>query len=166
MQFKLRPWQITDLDDLVHYADNINIAKFMTNKFPHPYTREAGQNFIAYARSGNPVSIFAIEVNGKAAGGIGLHPASDIESKNAEMGYWLAEPYWGKGIVTGAIAQMINYGFSNFDINRIYARPFGSNIASQKVLQKAGFVLEARFDQTYFKNGEYQDELVYAVRKK
>ena len=165
MQYKLRPWTTNDLDSLVTFANNISIAKFMTNKFPHPYTREAGENFITYAMQGNPVNIFAIEVDGKAVGGIGIHPSSDIESKNAEMGYWLAEPYWGNGIITGAIKQMIEYGFKNFDINRIFARPFGTNIASQKVLAKAGFVLEATFDKTYFKNGEYLDELVYAVRK-
>jgi len=165
MQYKLRPWTTNDLDSLVTFANNISIAKFMTNKFPHPYTREAGENFITYAMQGNPVNIFAIEVDGKAVGGIGIHPSSDIESKNAEMGYWLAEPYWGNGIITGAIKQMVEYGFKNFDINRIFARPFGTNIVSQKVLAKAGFVLEATFDKTYFKNGEYLDELVYAVRK-
>lgn len=166
MQFILRPWTINDLDNLVGFANNNNIAKFMTNQFPHPYTREAGEKFIAYAMQGNPVNIFAIEVDGKAVGGIGIHPSSDIECKNAEMGYWLAEPYWGNGIITQAIKQMIEYGFKNFDINRIFARPFGTNNASQKVLEKAGFVLEASFDKTYFKNGEYLDELVYAIRKK
>lgn len=166
MQFILRPWTINDLDSLIGFANNNNIAKFMTNKFPHPYTREAGENFIAYAIQGNPVNIFAIEVEGKAVGGIGIHPSSDIECKNAEMGYWLAEPYWGNGIITSAIKQMIVYGFKNFDINRIFARPFGTNIASQKVLEKAGFVLEATFNKALFKNGEYLDELVYAIRKK
>jgi len=166
MQYNLRPWTINDLDSLVTFANNFNIAKFMMNKFPHPYTREAGENFIAFAMQGNPIHIFAIEVDGKAAGGIGIHPSIDVESKNAEMGYWLAEPYWGNGIITGAIKQMIEYGFTNFDINRIFARPFGTNIASQKVLEKTGFLLEATFDKTYFKNGEYLDELVYAIRKK
>jgi RimJ/RimL family protein N-acetyltransferase len=156
---------MNDLDSLVHHANNSNIAKFLTNKYPHPYTRQAGEYFITIATQGNPTNIFAIEVEGKAAGGIGVHPLTDIESKNAEMGYWLAEPYWGQGIVTQAIQQMIEYSFKTFDINRIFARPFGTNIASQKVLEKAGFVLEARFDKTFFKNGEYLDELVYAIRK-
>ncbi|RYF91302.1 MAG: N-acetyltransferase, partial [Chitinophagaceae bacterium] len=157
MQFTLRPWALTDIDNLVEFANNASIARFMTNKFPHPYTTEAATNFIAYAMQGNPVGIFAIEVEGKAVGGIGIHPQADIECKNAEMGYWLAEPYWGKGIVTEAVKQMCAYGFKNFDINRIFARPFGSNLASQKVLSKAGFVLEASFEKTLFKNGEYLD---------
>ena len=165
MHFKLRPWNINDLDSLVLCANNINISKFLMNKFPYPYTREAGERFISFATQNNPVHIMAIEIDGKAVGGIGIHPLSDVECKNAEMGYWLAEPYWGKGIITEAVKQMIVYGFKNFDIDRIFARPFGTNIASQKVLDKTGFVLEAKFEKTFFKNGEYLDEWVYAVRR-
>ena len=165
MHFKLRPWNINDLDSLVLSANNINISKFLMNKFPYPYTKEAGERFIAFATNDNPVHVMAIEINGKAVGGIGIHPLADVECKNAEMGYWLAEPYWGKGIITDAVRQMIDYGFKNFDITRIFARPFGTNIASQKVLEKTGFVLEAKFEKTFFKNGEYLDEWVYAVRK-
>ena len=82
-----------------------------------------------------------------------------------ELGYWLAEPFWGQGIITRAIGQMVQYGFENFDITRIFARPFGTNIGSQKALKKAGFLLEARFEKTLFKNGQFLDELVYALRK-
>lgn len=165
MQFTLRPWAISDVDSLVKYANNFHIAKWLTNKFPHPYTEEDGKNFIAFATSDHPSTIMAIDINGEACGGIGLHPQSDIHCKNAEMGYWLAEPFWGNGIITKAILQMVDYGFITFDINRIFARPFGTNIASQKVLEKAGFVLEGRFKKTLFKNGEHEDELVYAIRK-
>jgi [ribosomal protein S5]-alanine N-acetyltransferase len=165
MDFFLRPWRIEDLDSLVLYANNNNIAKFMTDMFPHPYTTDKGREFIEYASRNNPPNILAIEIENKAAGGIGIHPQSDIQRKNAELGYWLAEPFWGKGIITKAVLQMVDYGFKNWDINRIYARPFGTNIASQKVLEKAGFTLEAQFEKTLFKNGEYIDELVYAIRR-
>ena len=165
MQFTLRPWKIEDIVSLVKFANNPSIAKNMTNQFTHPYTIEKGKAFIEMARNGNPPHILAIEVEGQASGGIGIHLQSDIQSKNAELGYWLAEPYWGKGIITKAICQMVDYGFNTFDINRIFARPFGTNIASQKALEKAGFKLEARFEQTFFKNGEYLDELIYAVRR-
>ena len=166
MHFTLRPWSMNDLESLVLCANNINISKFLMNKFPFPYTEADGIKFINFATSETPTNIFAIEIEGKAVGGIGIHPQSDVECKNAEMGYWLAEPYWGQGIITAAIYQMIEYGFKTFDINRIFARPFGTNIASQKVLEKTGFVLEATFEKTFFKNGEYQDEWVYAVRRK
>lgn len=166
MHFTLRPWTMNDLDSLVQCANNINIAKFLMNKFPFPYTEEDGKKFISFATIENPPNLFAIEIDGKAVGGIGIHPLADVECKNAEMGYWLAEPYWGNGIITAAIKQMTEYGFKTFDINRIFARPFGTNIASQKVLEKTGFVLEATFEKTFFKNGEYLDEWVYAVRSK
>lgn len=165
MDYTLRPWRPADLDDLVTFANNANIAKFLTDKFPYPYTHEAGKNFIASATARQPASIFAIEVEGRAAGGIGLHPKDDIESKNAELGYWLAELYWNNGIITKAIRQIVEYGFQAFDISRIFARPFGNNDASKRVLEKAGFVLEARIEKCLFKNGEYLDELVYAIRK-
>lgn len=165
MQFQLRPWTLHDLDSLVKYGNNASIAKFMTDQFPHPYTAEKGKAFIAFATQNNPIHIFAIDVNGEAVGGIGLHPQADIHQKNAELGYWLAEPYWGKGIITEAVKQMVAFGFSTYPINRIFARPFGTNIASQKVLEKAGFILEARFEKTLYKQGEYLDELVYAIRR-
>jgi RimJ/RimL family protein N-acetyltransferase len=117
------------------------------------------------ANSGKPIHIFAIDVNGKAVGGIGIHPQNDIMCKNAELGYWLGEAYLGKGIVTKAIKQVIDFAFKTYDIKRIYARPFGNNTASQHVLEKSGFQLEARFEKTIFKNGEYLDELIYSYRK-
>jgi RimJ/RimL family protein N-acetyltransferase len=163
--FELRPWQITDLENLVQYANNPNISKNLTNAFPYPYTTTDGQAFIKMTLEHNPVQIMAIVINGVAAGGIGLHPQKDIFCKNAELGYWLGEPFWGKGIMTKAVRQMVDYGFKNFEVNRIFARPFGSNTGSQRVLEKAGFKLEARFFQTIFKNNSYEDDLVYGIRK-
>lgn len=166
MEFTLRPWTIADLDNLVKYGNNKDIAKNMTDKFPHPYTAEKGKLFIEYATQLPIPNILAIDVRGETVGSIGIHPQTDIHCKNAELGYWLGEPFWGKGIITKAIPQMVDYGFNHWDINRIFARPFGTNIASQRVLEKCGFTLEARFMNTYFKNGEYVDELVYAIRRK
>lgn len=165
MNYLLRPFTSQDITDLATFANNENIAKFMTNQFPHPYTKEKAELFINLTKSQNPPTILAIEVNGAVSGGIGLHIQQDIYSKNAELGYWLAEIYWGKGIMTKAISEMIIYGFKNFDINRIFARPFGTNFASQKVLEKAGFVIEAHLHETFFKNGKYEDELIYAKRR-
>ena len=165
MEFKLRPWTLDDLESLVYFANNKEIAKFMNDQFPHPYTIENGKAFIAFATKDSPVHIFAIDINGQAVGGIGIHPQSGVEQKNAELGYWLAEPFWGKGIITEAVKQMVIFAFNTYDINRIFARPFGTNIASQKVLEKAGFALEAKFKDSFFKYGEYLDELVYSIRR-
>ena len=165
IQFKLRPFRADDLSNLVKHANNGNIANNLTDQFPHPYTLEHGRAFIATAMSSHPANIMAIDVAGEVVGAIGIHPQNDIQRLNAEMGYWLAEHLWGKGMMTEAIRRMVNYAFENFAIDRIFARPFGSNLASQKVLEKAGFTQEARFSKTLIKNGEKQDELYYAIRR-
>ena len=160
----LRKWNETDLNSLVKYANNSNIAKWLTNGFPHPYTQEDGKAYISMVTNDNPVKVFAIEVNGEAVGSIGIFPQSDIHEKNAEIGYWLAEEQWGKGIMTKAIQEIVEYGFQTFDIVRIFARPFSTNIKSQRILEKVGFELEARLKKALFKNGEFMDELIYAKR--
>lgn len=165
MDFILRPWHMDDLESLVENANNPSIAKFMTDGFPHPYTTENGKAFIAFATKDNPVHIFAIDIAGKAVGGIGIHPQQDIMRKNAELGYWLGEKYWGNGILSRAIPQVLDFAFKTYDITRVFARPFSTNLASQRVLEKTGFSLEAKLKKTIFKNGEYLDELIYSIRK-
>ncbi len=166
MEYVLRAWKESDVESLVENANNPKIAQFMTDGFPYPYTTEKANGFIQYAMAGKPTNIFAIEVNGKAVGGIGIHPQSDVMCKNAELGYWLGEKYWGNGIITNAIREMVKYAFDIFDIVRIYARPYGTNVASQKALLKAGFTLEATIQKNIYKNGELLDETIFAVRKK
>lgn len=165
MEITLRPWHLDDVSDLVALANNKNIAQFMADVFPHPYTIENGKTFIAFASSNPNSKIFAIIVNNKPVGSIGLHLQTDILKKNAEIGYWIGEAYWGKGIVTKAIPQMIDYGFIHMDIVRIFARIFGTNKASQKVVEKCGFILEGKYEKTIFKNNQFLDELIYAIRK-
>ncbi|HRG58092.1 MAG TPA: GNAT family protein [Bacteroidia bacterium] len=159
----LRPWEMSDLSNLTMYANNPKIAQNLTNAFPHPYSNEAGIKFIEMARSHFPVQIFAICNNNEAIGGIGVHPQHDIHEKCAELGYWLAENYWGKGIMSQAVIHMINYTFNNFDVIRLYARPFSSNMASQKVLEKCGFIHEATLKKSIYKNGVFLDELIYSI---
>lgn len=163
MNFTLRKFRGSDLASLVKYADNYNIARFLTNAFPYPYTEDDGRKFLSMAS--NNTGIFAIDINGEAVGSIGIFPQSDIHEKNAEMGYWLAESFWGHGIMPRAIKEMVEYGFRTLDITRIFARPFSTNPSSQRVLEKAGFVFEARLKDALYKNGEYMDELIYAIRK-
>lgn len=164
-EIKLRPWRMEDLNNLVMYANNFNIAKNLTDKFPFPYNIEVGKAFIESANKNVPICIFAIEIDGQAVGSIGIHPQDDIHRKNAELGYWLAEPFWGQGIVSSAIKQIIDFAFKTFEIERIYARPFETNIPSQRVLEKNNFVLEGKFEKTLIKNGVLLDELIYAIRR-
>jgi len=163
MDYTLRKFRKTDLESLLKYANNYNIAKFLVNEFPHPYGEEDGKEFLSMAVN-NP-DFFAIDVEGEAVGSIGIFPQSDIHEKNAEIGYWLAEPFWGKGIMNQVIKEIVEYGFQYLDVTRIFARPFSTNPASQRVLEKAGFICEARLKNALYKNGEYMDELIYAKRK-
>lgn len=161
MDYILRPWRSSDLDSLVKHADNYNVAKWLTNQFPHPYTYESGKGYIEMVGKDNPTRVFAIEIEGEAAGSIGIFPQTDIHEKSAEIGYWLSEKYWRNGIMSSAVRDIVKYGFDTFDIVRIYAKPFSSNERSQRVLEKAGFALEARFKKALYKNGEFMDELIY-----
>lgn len=165
VQFELRKWQPSDLNSLVKHANNYNIARFLTDQFPYPYTIQDGERFLNNVLSQEPARIQAIVVEDEAVGSIGVFPQQDIHCLNAEMGYWLSEDWWGRGIITAAILQIVDYGFSTFPIERIFSRPFGSNTASQKVLEKAGFTLEARFEKTLLKHGVLLDELIYGIRK-
>ena len=161
----LRNWMMSDLDDLVGYANNWNIARYLTDSFPFPYTKADGEEFIQIAMASDKNIFRAIEVDGHAVGGIGIFPQSDIYRNNAELGYWLAEPYWNKGIMTWAVSEMVKRALGDVDINRIYARLFGSNLASHRVLEKAGFKLEARFYGVICKNDHLEDEWVFALRR-
>ena len=162
----LRNLQIDDAEIFALHANNSAIANNMTNQFPFPYTKEHALEFIRRVNRLKPAQIFAIDFEGEAIGAIGLHPQNDIFLKNAELGYWLAEKYWGRGFVSVAINKIVEYGFGNFEIDRIFARPFGSNRSSQRVLEKTGFVLEARLEKIIYKNNRYEDELIYAIRKR
>lgn len=161
----LRPWKESDLDNLVKHANNYHVAKNLTNAFPYPYTRQDGEKYISSTLQIEPARLFAIDVKGQAVGSIGFFPQSDIHAKNAEMGYWLAQEYWGQGIMTEAVEKLVEYAFGKFDITRIYAGPFGTNKASQRVLEKSGFTLEACFKKALFKHGKFIDEMIYARRK-
>ncbi|MBL7916899.1 MAG: GNAT family N-acetyltransferase [Bacteroidia bacterium] len=165
MPVTLRKYTLNDLDELVKLGDNPNISKFMMNRFPSPYTKEKGVEFINHALSHTPTQLMAIDLNGKFIGAIGVHPMDDVFSNNAEFGYWIGETYWGNGYATEAVKLMVDYVFSNFKITRIFLRIFSNNKASLKLAEKTGFTLEAKFEKTICKNGELLDEFIYAKRK-
>lgn len=163
--FTLRPFRMEDLAALVRHANDPTVAAHLTDSFPHPYTEENGRAFLEQAIEPVPLRR-CIDIGGECVGAIGLHPKADLWRRNMEMGYWLAMEQRGKGIMTEAIKQMVALGFATFpEVVRIYATPFGSNIASQKALEKAGFTLEAKLIGTLVKNGKVEDEWIYAVRR-
>ncbi len=163
--FTLRPFRPDDLAALVKHANDPTVSANLTDAFPHPYTEEAGRAFLEEAMKPVPLRR-CIEVAGECVGAIGLHPKVDLWRRNLELGYWLAAAHRGQGIMTEAIRQMVQLGFAAFpEVTRIYATPFGSNIASQKALEKAGFTLEAKLLGTLVKHGSVEDEWIYAVRR-
>jgi RimJ/RimL family protein N-acetyltransferase len=165
MNFILRPWQLSDIESLAKYANNKDLTSFLTNRFPVPYTENDAKNFIEIALNDSTMVKYAIEINGEAVGRIEFYPQADVLCKNIEIGYWIGEPFWGKGIMTEVVKQIIPIGFERFDVTRIYAKCFGENIGSQKVLENAGFKLEARFENIIYKYDTFQDELIYGVRR-
>jgi RimJ/RimL family protein N-acetyltransferase len=159
----VRSWRPDDIDSLVANADNRNIWLNLRDRFPHPYTRRAGREFIRLAMSQRPETIFAIAVDDEAVGGIGFTVLTDVERVSAEIGYWLGEPFWGRGIVTEALVAVTRYAMESCRLTRIYALPFASNIASCRVLEKAGYTLEARLRRSAIKDGQVVDQLQYSV---
>jgi len=158
----LRPWQIGDESSLVLHANNKKIWENVRDHFPYPYTMSDAEHWVRHASTILHDSVFAIVVNGEAVGSIGLVRKEDVYRKSMELGYWLGEAWWGRGIVSEAIGAIVEYGFSTFDIVRIYADVFEWNTASARVLEKNGFVFEARLKKAIFKNGRVADLLMYA----
>lgn len=159
--FELRQWQYGDESSLAKHANNINIWNNVRDYFPHPYTIKHAFEWVNMVK--DDPNNFAITVNNDAIGGVALVVQQDIYRKNAEIGYWLGEDYWGQGIMTEAVRQVVDYGFQNLDINRIYAGIFEYNVASTKVLIKAGFQHEATLKKSVYKNGLFWDDLIYSV---
>lgn len=163
----LRKWRLTDAEAVAYYANNEKIARNLRNVFPYPYTLEdAGYYVKSCAENAEERQICrAVVADGRAAGSLGIFCGSDVYEKSAELGYWLAEEYWGQGIMTAAVKQLCREAFERFDIVRIYAEPFADNIGSGKVLEKAGFVLEGVMKKGVFKNGQFHDYCMYALVK-
>jgi len=164
-EYGLRVWKDSDNVNLAKYANNIKIFNNMRDLFPHPYTLEDANKFIALANSQSPTKIFAITWDDEAIGSVGVFPKEDISRLNAEVGYWIAEPFWGRGLATQAMADIIDYGFQTFQLKRIFAIPFPHNLASKRVLEKNGLVLEAVIKDSLIKNNTMMDELIYSIRE-
>lgn len=161
--FVLRTWQPGDAESLTFYANDPAIGRNLRDGFPYPYTRRAADHWISFASKEYPDTFAAIVIEGRAAGGIGLSLHENVERTSAEIGYWLARAYWGRGITTRAVVAMTAYAFSTFPLTRIYAVPFAHNVASSRVLEKAGYTLEGVMRRSAVKEGKIIDQLLYAI---
>jgi ribosomal-protein-alanine N-acetyltransferase len=159
----LRPWRVGDEASLVRYANNRNVSRNLRDRFPYPYTAADADEWIKLAGAQTRPTSFAIVVEGEAVGGTGIELGTDIFRRSAEIGYWLGEPFWGRGIATEVLRAMTEYAFAHFDICRLEAGVFDWNPASARVLEKAGYTLEGRARLGVVKDGRLGDRLLYAL---
>ncbi|HET6279245.1 MAG TPA: GNAT family N-acetyltransferase [Candidatus Polarisedimenticolia bacterium] len=158
----LRSFERGDAASLARHGNNRRIWINLRDAFPHPYTEADGRAFISLALNDDPETHLAIVVDGEAAGAIGLRRNEDIERVSAEVGYWIGEPFWGRGIVTRALLAFTPHAIRAFGLSRLYALPFEWNHASFRVLEKSGYKLEGRLRRCAIKDGRIIDMLLYS----
>jgi [ribosomal protein S5]-alanine N-acetyltransferase len=159
----LRPWRAGDEASLVRHANSYQVWRNVRDRFPYPYTLPDAQWWIAQASKEAPPTNFAIVIDGAAVGGIGLVFHEDIHRCTAEIGYWLGEAYWGRGVMSEAVRALTDWAFENFVLHRVFAGVLEWNPASMRVLEKAGFQFEARLRKAVIKEDRVMDEFIYAV---
>ena len=167
MQLKLKTCEVRgfkecDAGSIAALANNRKIWLNLRDAFPHPYHLRDAQQFIKMASTLEPQRIFTIALADKAVGAIGFNPGKDVECISAEIGYWLGEPYWGRGIMTEVLQAVTKYAMQKFSLTRMFALPFQWNVASFRVLEKAGYKLEGRLHNSCIKDGKIIDQLQYA----
>jgi RimJ/RimL family protein N-acetyltransferase len=162
-RFVLRPHRPGDEASLARHANNRKIWRNLRDGFPHPYTLEAAKDWIRQSvEAPAPYLTSAIVVDDEVIGGIGLVAREDVYSHTAEVGYWLSEAYWGRGIATEAVCLIVRHAFDELHLARLEAGVFAWNPASARVLEKNGFRLDARLENRIYKDGEFTDELLYS----
>ena len=160
--YEIRDWTRKDVKALARYANNRRIAMWLRDRFPCPYTRSDAEAFLAAVAQQGVRTTFAIATPQEAIGGIGLEFGADVHRFTAEMGYWLGEPFWGRGIMTAAVRHFTAWAFQTFELHRIHATAFAGNRASMRVLEKADFQCEGCLRASVFKHGRILDQRLYA----
>ena len=167
MEIKIREWKIDDKSDLAENLNNTKVLDNLRDGLPYPYTEKDAEEFIRAMLSADKDKAFpfAITLDDKVIGSIGVFRCDNIHYRTAEMGYYIGEAYWGNGYMTKAVRQICDYVFENTDIIRVFAEPFANNIASCRVLEKVGFKCEGTLRSNAFKNGSVMDMKMYALIK-
>lgn len=159
----IRPWTTADAESLQRHANNRNVSMQLRDRFPWPYTIDHARTFVNWVTTQASPTVWAIEVDGEACGGIGIELHTDVERVSAEVGYWLGQSLWGRGIVTEALTALTMEAFKRFDLTRLYAVPFADHVASVRVLEKAGYVREGHLRHSAIKDGTIRDQLLLAA---
>ena len=168
MQIRFGEWQIRsfrpeDAEAVARYANNRKVWRNLQDRFPHPYSLRHAEAWIALAAAQTPETNFAIASATEAIGGIGLELGRDVHRRSANVGYWLGEPCWGRGIATAALRAFSEFAFAEFDLVRIDANVYEWNPASARVLEKAGYQYEGLLRKSVIKDGEILDQWLYAI---
>lgn len=158
--YRLRPWETDDFLSLAEHFNNIHIWNQIRD-LPFPYGPEDAKAFIAFAQSRTDGWDFALEIDGRAVGNISFASQPNVERFNAEVGYWIAEPFWNRGIVSDALHTAAEWIFSHTPVIRLYAHVYELNPASRRVLEKAGFRSFGKMEKAVFKNGQFLDVYAY-----
>ncbi len=161
--YLIRSFEPDDVDSITKYASNRKVWAGLRDLFPYPYTRKDAISWLARVERDEIESHFAIASTDEVIGGIGITLGTDIHKLAGELGYWLGEPFWGRGITTRSVQTFTEYTFDNYDILRVFAHVYSNNMASARVLEKAGYVCEGRLHKYVIKDGKVLDMLVYAV---
>ena len=159
----MRPYVLEDAEALAKYADNRAVWITLRDRFPNPYTTDDAVGFLRIATTQQPTSDFAIATVDEVIGGIGLQRQSDVHRLTAEIGYWLGEPFWGRGIATRAVRAVTAWAFATTSLERLYACVFATNPASARVLSNAGYHFVGRMRRAVIKDGRVLDQLIYAA---
>lgn len=163
-EYCIRSYEDGDVSSLARHANNRKVWITLTDQFPHPYTEEASKGWIEHVRSQEQETHFAIADNNEAFGCVGFSFGQDIQCKTAALGYWIGEAYWQRGIMSKVGRAFTDYIFTNYtEIVRIQAEVFEGNTASGRVLEKAGFLLEARLRKSVFKDAKLLDGMIYTI---
>lgn len=160
---ELRPLEPADAPSIALHANDRDIWLNVRDRFPHPYSLNDAETFIATMADQSPVLSFGIIVDGVAGGGISLMPGKDIERCSTEIGYWLGRAFWGRGIATEAVRTLTTYAFEQIGFERVFAVAFAHNPASARVLEKAGYVKEGFMRRSAIKDGVIIDQWLYAA---
>jgi [ribosomal protein S5]-alanine N-acetyltransferase len=163
MDVTLRQLRPDDAPHMARLADNVNVSMNLRDGFPSPYTLQDAENFINLIIEKDFPQILAIDFRGEYAGNISFTPGTNVYRRSAEIGYFIGEPFWNKGIATTAVKLLTRWVFENTTIIRLYAGVFSFNLSSQRVLEKCGYNKEAILEKAVFKKGKFYDEIRYAI---
>ncbi|MHB0978895.1 MAG: GNAT family N-acetyltransferase [Thermoleophilia bacterium] len=161
--YTIRDLRLEDAPSIAAYADNPRVAANLRDVFPHPYSLADAEEFLAHVTRPDPRTVFAVATDTEAIGVIGLTLGEDVHRFTAELGYWLGEPFWARGIMTAAVQAVVRHGFAELGLLRIYAEPYAGNRGSVRVLEKAGFAYEGCLRANVYKNGHVRDQLMYST---